>query len=259
MHRFSVFSLLVTLTFLGTLVTLAQTSDGQNAKVEADKLYNEGNSLYRTGNYLGAIEKYRAAIGINQDYKYYYQLGLSYKNTRQNEDAIAAFEEALKLKTDFASGYNALAGTMLERGNFDKAIESFKRALRYDPQMERAKKGLGEAYAGKIQELINGGKINDATGLVEEATEQHSDNAKLYLLAAMVHNKMEKPEKAIEAAQEALKLKKRGAKGAEYFEMGVAYKKLKEFDKARTAFTEARKDPQYSRNAQYELDGLKGK
>jgi tetratricopeptide (TPR) repeat protein len=70
---------------------------------------------------------------------------------------------------------------------------------------------------------------------------------------------MERPEKALEAAQEAIQLKKRGAKGAEYFEVGLAYKKLKDYDKARTAFLEAKKDPSYSRNAQYELDGLKGK
>jgi tetratricopeptide (TPR) repeat protein len=227
--------------------------------MEADKLYNEGNSLYKTGNYLAAIEKYKSALDIHKDYRYFYQLGLSHKNAKQHDEAIATFEAALKLRPDLAIGYNALGGTYMERRTFDKAIEAFKQALKYDPQMDRAKKGLSEAYAGKSQELINDGKINDANTLVDEALQQHSENAKLYLLAAIVYNKMERPEKALEAAQEAIQLKKRGAKGAEYFEVGLAYKKLKDYDKARTAFLEAKKDPSYSRNAQYELDGLKGK
>ncbi|MEX0737125.1 MAG: hypothetical protein WD182_06755, partial [Bacteroidota bacterium] len=62
-----------------------------------------------------------------------------------------------------------------------------------------------------------------------------------------------------QAAEEAIKQKKRGAKGAEYFEIGLAYKKMKDNEKARAAFAEAKKDPTYSRNAQYELDGLKGR
>ncbi|HWP81288.1 MAG TPA: tetratricopeptide repeat protein [Bacteroidota bacterium] len=250
------FSILVNVSLL-----TAQSADAppQNQKVEADKLYNEGNSFYKTGNYLGAIEKYKSALNLHKDYRYYYQLGLSQKNAKRHDEAIAAFEEALKLKPDLAIGYNALGGTHMERRTFDKAIEAFKQALKYDPQMDRAKKGLSEAYAGNAQELINEGKISEANALVDEALAQHSDNAKLYLLAAIVYNKMERPEKALEAAQEAIKLKKRGSKGAEYFEVGLAYKKMKDYEKARVAFQEAKKDPAYSRNAQYELDGLKGK
>lgn len=252
--------------FLGLCLMLSlqvgyAQADGQasNSKIEADKLYNEGNALYKAGNYMAAIEKYTAALNLNKDYKYYYQLGLSYKNTRQLDQAVNAFQEALKLKTDFAIGYNALAGTELARGNYDKAIEGFKQALRYDPQMDRARKGLSEAYAGKIQQLVNDGKISEASALADEAIQQHSDDPKLYLVAAIVYNKMEKPEQALNAAQEAIKLKKRGTKGAEYFEIGIAYKKLKDYEKARAAFQEAKKDPAYSRNAQYELEGLKGK
>jgi len=39
----------------------------------------------------------------------------------------------------------------------------------------------------------------------------------------------------------------------------MGYKKLQNWTEARKAFNEARKDPQYARNAQYELDGMKGR
>jgi tetratricopeptide (TPR) repeat protein len=228
-------------------------------KVEADKLYNEGNSLFRAGNYTGAIERYKAALAISKDFKYYYQLGLSYKNSRQIDQAVAALEEAVKVKSDFAIGYNALGSTYLASNVYDKAIEAFKQALKYNSSLDQSKKGIEEAYAGKIQELSDGGKYEEAGKMSDEALMTYKENPKLYLLAARVYNRLEQPEKAIAAAEEALKLKKRGGKGAEYFEIGIAYKKLKDWAKAREAFNEAKKDAQYSRNAQYELDGMKGR
>jgi len=238
---------------------VSQDGNGSDSKVEADKLYNEGNSLYRSGNFSGAAEKYVAALALAEDYKYRYQLGLSYKNLKEPEKAITEYEKAVGNKPDFAIGHYALGGAYLGAREYAKSIEAFKLCLRYNPQMDRAKKGISEAYAGEGQRLMSAGKFEDAGAIVDEALQQNSDNPKLYLLAARVYNRLEQPEKAIDAAKSALKLKTRGSKGAEYFELGVAYKKVNDIAQARAAFMEAKKDPTYSRNAQYELDGLKGK
>lgn len=228
-------------------------------KTEADKLYNEGNTLYRSGNYQGAVEKYNAALAIAEDFKYFYQRGLSFRNLRQYDKAISDFQSSIKLKSDFALGYNALGGLFLVTKDFEKSIDAYKSASKLDPRLDRSRKGIGEAYAGKAQELLDGGKLEQAGQLIEEAVSEHSENPKLYLIASRVFNKLEKPEKAIVAAKEALNLKKKGSKGAEYFELGIGYKKMQDYEKAREAFVEAKKDPAYTRNAQYELDGLKGK
>ena len=240
-------------------VGFAQASSPGEQNVEADKLYNEGNSLFRAGNYAGAIDKYKAALAIAKDYKYYYQLGVSYKNSRQNDMAIASLMSSVQEKADFAAGHHALGGAFQTKGDYDKAIESFKQAVKYNPSYAPSKRGIEEAYAGKIQELADAGKYEEAATMADEALGSYKDNAKLNLLAARVYNRLEQPEKAIAAAEEALKLKTRGGKGPEYFEIGMGYKKLKNWPEARKAFTEARKDPQYARNAQYELDGMKGR
>jgi len=242
---------------LGLLVGYT-TSTGQD-KNEADKLYNEGNARYKSGNYQGAVEKYTQALAIVGDYRYHYQRGLSFKNSRQYDKAVSDFDAAISLRQDFAIGYNALGGVYLLLGDYDKSIESFKLAAKNDPRLDRSRKGIGEAYAGKAQQLLDAGKFDTAGGLLDEALGEHSENAKLYLIASRVYNRLEHADKSIRAAQEAIKLKKRGAMGAEYFELGMGYKKLNDFEKARAAFLEAKKDPSYSRNAQYELDGLKGK
>ncbi len=256
--RRSIRTLFVLMIFVA-IPAFSQAPAPDQKKIEADKLYNEGNSLFRAGNYAGAIEKYTSALALAKDFKYYYQLGLSYKQSRQIDKALEAFEESIKLKNDFYQGYNALGGTYLANRTYDKSIEAFKQALKYNPSLAAAIQGISEAYAGQAQQLVNDGKIIEAGALVDEALDQHPNNPKLYLIAAIIYNKLDQPEKAIQAAEEAIKQKKRGSKGAEYFEIGIAHKKLKDYEKARAAFAEAKKDPTYSRNAQYELDGLKGK
>ncbi|MBI2618692.1 MAG: tetratricopeptide repeat protein [Ignavibacteriales bacterium] len=252
-----IFSLLAASTLV---VLLAAAQDGApDQQNEAKKLFNEGNRLYKAGNYTGAAEKYKAALALDQNFAFHYQLGLCFKNSKQYDDAIASLLASVKLNPGFSGAHNAIGGVYLTQGEFDRAIESFKSALDLDPNLKPAQKGISEAYAGKCQQLFDAGRLEQAGGLADEALAQHSDNGKLYLVAARIYNKQERPDKALDAANDALKLKKGRAKGAEYFEIGIAHKKLQEYDKARSAFAEARKDPIYSRNAQYELDGLKGK
>lgn len=253
-----VFTLIVSCAVLAGAV-LAQASTPDEKKNDAKKLFNEGNALYKSGNYSAAAEKYKASLALDEEYSAFYGLGLCYKNSKQYKDAITALESSIKLKPDFEGSHNALGGVHLIEGQFDEAINSFKTALKYNPKLSPALKGITEAYAGKGQLLYDQGKLEEAGTLIDEALQQQSDNAKLYILAARIYNKLERPEKALDAANQALKYKKGKARGPEYFEIGIAHKKMNEFEKARTAFAEAKKDPQYSRNAQYELDGLKGK
>jgi len=252
------FSVLLSL-FVAVTISMGQSEDPNRTENEARKLFNEGNALYKSGNYMAAIEKCKAALALGEDYRYHYLLGLCYKNSKQYDKASEALTASITLNSGFAGGHNAVGGVYLIQGDFDKAIEAFKAALRVDPKLKPSQKGISEAYAGKGQELMDQGKYEDAGVLIGEALQQHTDNAKLYLLAARIYNRLEKPEQALDAAYEAIKLKKGRSKGAEYFEQGVAYRKLNQFGKARTSFVESGKDPAYARNAQYELEGLRGK
>ena len=47
---------------------------------EAAKLYNEGNSQKKSGNFAGALESYQKALKISKDYRIYYQLSSFTKN-----------------------------------------------------------------------------------------------------------------------------------------------------------------------------------
>ncbi len=255
--RRSLFVLMSLMVF--SVFALAQGSASADQENEAKKLFNEANGLFRSGNYAAALEKGKAAIALGEDYRYHYLVGLCYKNIKQYGDAIASLQASVKLQPNFAGSHNAIGGVYLIQGDFADALDAFKTALKYDPKLKPALSGIAEAYAGRTQQLMDEGKLEEAGEIADEGIQQNSNTAKLFLLAARVYNKLEKPDKALDAANRALQLKKGRSKGAEYFEVGIAYKKMKDFSKARSAFTEARKDPTYARNAQYELDGIKGK
>lgn len=176
---------------------------------------------------------------------------------RQNEEAIKAFKEAINLKSDFAPAYNAIAGIYLVQGDYDNAIDNYNKALQYDKKLDAAMKGMVEALLGKSNMLIQAGKFQDAVNLLTQATTYRQDYPKVYVMLALVYNKLSQHDKAIESAMKAISINPKATNADAYFELGIAYKKLGQVEEARKAFLEAKKDPRLARNAQYELDLLK--
>jgi len=225
----------------------------------SDSLFNAGNADFRAGRYQDAIQKYTNATNIRQDHKYYYQLGLAYSQTRSFDKAIVSFQAANKIKPDFYLGFFGLGNTFLRMQQFDKAIENYKEARKDPTMVNRVDKIISEAYAGYAQKLYDEGLFKEAGEVIDDAQDKHPDNPKLFLIAARVYNRLEKPDQAIDMAKKAIEVKKDQKTGAEWFEIGVGNKKLSKFPEAREAFQKAAKDPLYARNAQYELDSIKGR
>ncbi|MFZ1730237.1 MAG: tetratricopeptide repeat protein [Bacteroidota bacterium] len=239
-----------------TLLLLASTSMAQSNN-DAKKLFNDGNALLKSGDFEGAIVKYNAALKIEKHEYYYYQRGLAQKKARKMDDAVASFQAAIETNPKWAVGYVALAGAEFSAGAYDKAITQYENALKENPTLGPAKKGLASAQTAQAQALLGQGDVNGAIALCEKAVTNDEKYDKAYLVLAMAQNKNGKYDEAIKAAQNAIKLIKSPQKGAAYFEMGLAYRNLGNTAKAKEAFTSAKKDPGYVRNADYELKMLK--
>lgn len=236
--------------FVSTSVLMAQSNN------EAKKLYNEGNALLKSGDYDGAIGKYNAALKLEKHEFYFYQRGLAERRARKVDESIASFDEALKINPKFAAGYVALAGSWFSKNDYQKAIDNYEKAIKETPTLGPAKKGLAAALVARAAELVNNGETEGALGLTKRALENDPNFDKAHIIMAQAYNKDGKYNEAISAATEALKHIK-GPKGAAYFEMGLAYRNLGNTAKAKDAFTNAKKDPTYARNADYELKMLK--
>jgi tetratricopeptide (TPR) repeat protein len=248
---FKNFSLLLLFAFVLAAAPLAAQSNN-----EAKKLYNEGNALLKSGDYDGAIGKYNAALKLEKHEFYFYQRGLAERRARKVDESIASFDEALKLNAKFAAGYVALAGSWFSKSDYQKAIDNYEKAIKETPTLGPAKKGLAAALVARAAELVNGGDTEGALAMTKRALENDPNFDKAHIIMAQAYNKDGKYNEAISASTEALKHIK-GPKGAAYFEMGLAYRNLGNTAKAKDAFTNAKKDPTYARNADYELKMLK--
>ena len=235
-------------------MTIAQTMNP-----EASKLFTEGNELLKKENFVGAIESYNKALEIEKDYRIYYQKGVAQKKSDDLNGAKASFEEVLKLKPDFEAGYNSLGGVNFALGNYPGAIDNFEKLLKIT-QSEETKKAvqtnLSLAYTRAGDAAVKEGNSAQAIQYLERATElNHYDAA--YLTLAKLYVEAGENDKAIAAAESALKYKTKITEGGPYYYMGMAYKSKGDVAKAKEMFNKALPDASYRKTAEYELSALK--
>jgi len=231
---------------------------GQDMNVEAGKLYNEGNSLLKAGNYQGAISNYDKALAIEKDYRIYYQKGVAQKKSRDLEGAKTSLEECLKLNKSFEGGYNALGGVYFSMGNYSEAIKNFEKVLSTTNKSSvknKVKKNMSLAYAKLGNQEISNGNSQKAIEYLTKAVENDNYDA-AYLSLAKVYSEIGEWEKSIAASDDALKYRSKISKGGPYFYMGISYKGKGENEKAKEMFNKAKSDATYKKTAEYELSLL---
>src|SRR3954447_21019723 len=72
--------------------------------------------------------------------------GLAYAKRGGLENAIADFDEAIRLNPQSARPYNDRGFTYARQGNFDRAIADYSEAIRLDPRYVLALRNRGFAY-----------------------------------------------------------------------------------------------------------------
>jgi tetratricopeptide (TPR) repeat protein len=244
---------LIMLLFVAVLS--AQTLD---EAPESAKLYNEGNKLRKSGNYNGAIEKYDEALKGSNDYRIYYQKGVTYKKLNDYDNAAGAFIKCIEVNPEFDIAYNGLGGTYFSQGKFDEAVESFIKfeELSTKPKL---KKQANEYIARSLTKIgltaKANGNFDKAVEKLVKAVNYHPLDA-AYLALAEVYVDKAEYDKALVAADQAINNRKSISKGAGYYYKGLAFKGKKDNVKAKENFEIAVKDQQYKTNSQYELKNL---
>ncbi|MFQ5662741.1 MAG: tetratricopeptide repeat protein [Terriglobia bacterium] len=133
--------------------------------------------LYDQGNFDGAIAAYKKAIKLKPDFpEAHNNLGnalvekfdefirgladqsqlAAYRDVVLADkdllgDAIAAYQKAIKLKSNFPEALNNLAAALVRTGRLDEAIATYRKALELTPDDPEALNNLGNALARKGQ------------------------------------------------------------------------------------------------------------
>nr|WP_290226486.1 tetratricopeptide repeat protein [Trichocoleus desertorum] len=88
--------------------------------------------------------------------------GFSLRAAGQLPEALAAFDQAIELKPNYAEAYTAKGALLAKQGKNSEAIVAFGQAIEADPQ-------LGAPYLGWSQVLIQEGKFMEAKVVLSQA------------------------------------------------------------------------------------------
>ncbi len=120
---------------------------------------NYGNMLAKDPRTLDeAIARFNEALRLQPGYAdAHYNLGLAlYKIPGRGGDAVAQYEETLRLKPDYVDAHNNLGNALASMGREPEAIAQFQEALRLDPNHAEAHYNMGNAMStlGRTRDAI---------------------------------------------------------------------------------------------------------
>ena len=98
----------------------------------ARKMYREAIDVFRE-------DKSKNAVIANK-------IGIAYHQMQQLDNARKSYEQAIRLKPDYAEAINNLGTVYYARKGFGRAIRYYQRALKYAPNSASIYSNLGTAY-----------------------------------------------------------------------------------------------------------------
>jgi type IV pilus biogenesis/stability protein PilW len=103
---------------------------GEKSKEIAEAARNLGEAYLSGGNLITSLRELKKAEGYApEDYIVKFDIGLVYYYREHYEKAIEYFEKAIQLKPDYGPAINSLGNAYLEKGEWDKAIEAYRKIV----------------------------------------------------------------------------------------------------------------------------------
>jgi tetratricopeptide (TPR) repeat protein len=107
-----------------------------------------GNALVKNGQIDEAMGHYQEALRLKPDYaEAFYNLGVAFDQRGQVGEAIRRYQEAIRLKPEYADAHNNLGIDLYQQGGTNEAIRHFQEALRLKPDHAQIRNNLSRALA----------------------------------------------------------------------------------------------------------------
>lgn len=114
--------------------------------MSADELKAKGNAAFSAGNFDEAIEHFGAAIEVDsRNHVLYSNRSASYASLGQYGKALEDAKQCVSLKPDWAKGYSRLGAAHHGLRDYEEAIAAYEEGLKLDPASEQIKSALQEA------------------------------------------------------------------------------------------------------------------
>lgn len=109
---------------------------GASTDDQARRLYQQGVEYARRQQWEQAIQAYQQAVRLDPRFvEAWTNLGYAYRKIRDYSRSVEAYRRALSLRPDFAPAHDYLARTYLAMGERQKAMEHYEILRRLDARM----------------------------------------------------------------------------------------------------------------------------
>ncbi len=181
----------------GNVVNARELSLPQKAQ---DELHKGQDYLFQRKNAAESIPSFQAVIDMAPDYyEAYYLIGVAYMKLAQWDDAEASYRKAMQISQDhFADPCIALASMFADHGKFADAEPLARQGLKIQPESWRGHYELARALFGE-------NKYPDAELSAMEAQKRQPKFARVYVLLANIHLKLNKNEAVLDDLNNYLK------------------------------------------------------
>ena len=172
--------------------------------------------------YDAAIDSYNQAIKIKPDYaEAYNNLGIALKDTGDFNAAIDSYKRAIKIKPDYADAYYNMGNALKGKGEFNAATDSYKQAIKIKPDYAEAYYNMGIALQDK-------GELDASIDSYKQAIKIKPDYAEAHNNMGAALTEKGELDAAIDSCKQAIKIKPDYAEA--YYNMGIALKGKGELD-----------------------------
>ncbi|KAK4552855.1 Hsp90 cochaperone [Recurvomyces mirabilis] len=131
----------------------------------ADAAKAEGNKLFASKDFTGAVEKFSEAIELQPDnHVLYSNRSGAYASLKDFEQALEDANKTTEIKPDWAKGWGRKGTAMHGVGDLVGAVDAFEEALKLDPANAQAKSGLESVKRAIDAEAKSDGLAGDPSG-----------------------------------------------------------------------------------------------
>jgi predicted O-linked N-acetylglucosamine transferase (SPINDLY family) len=134
------------------------------------------------------------------DANIYFQRALTLQQQGKYDEAVAYYQQSLRLEPNSASAYNNLGNVFMRQGKLSEAVESYQQALRCKPDSVDAHYNLGVVLAKQE-------KLDEAQAQYHEVLRLKPDHAGAYLNLGGVFKDQGRLDDALTAYRTALRIK----------------------------------------------------
>ena len=156
--------------------------------------------------------------------------GIAYAEKGEHDKAIAAFEKAITLKSDYVSAHYNLGLTYMSKGKVDKAWSAYYSAIQFKRNYAEAHNNRGIASHLKGEQIYALQDYSMAIGLNQKLTEAYTNRGSLHLDRLDIQHALDDFHVAIKLDSDA---------GLAYGHCGVAWLHYQHWKKAKADWTVA--------------------